>query len=198
MFHRTKTHSRVPQKIAVCGAAHGTGTTTCAIAVTNYLCSKLRRRAAYIEFNGTHQILALASGPDKRSFRYCGMDFFADVTFATLPAIMQKPFEYYILDMGVLNQNTIREFAQCDLCLILGSVCAWNSEAFGSFAGKFNKYYTENPNRFRFLGSLGIKENVTAFRRRYKVPVEIFPYVENPFQLSSVDWRLIEDLLERK
>lgn len=198
MFHRQKTQHPFPQKIAVCGATHGVGTTACAIAVTNYLCSKQRRRAAYVEFNGTHQIFTLAPKPDSPSFRHCGMDLFADVTFATLPAVMQKSFEYYILDMGVLNQNTIREFMHCDLCLILGSVCAWNSEPFGSFVEKLGKYYSEDPDRFRFLGSLGIKEHVTAFRRRYRVPVEIFPYVANPFQLSSTDWRLIEDLLKRK
>lgn len=197
MFHRTKTISPVPQKIAVCGATHQIGTTTCALSITNYLCSKLRRRAAYIEFNGTHEIAALAGSSDVQAFHYCGMDFFADVTFAALPAILQKPFDYYILDMGVLNQNTIREFVQCDLCMILGSICAWNSEPFGAFAQKLNHYYTINPDHFRFLGSLGIKENVAAFRRRYKVPVEIFPYVANPFQLSPMDWRLLDDLLKR-
>lgn len=194
MFCRRKNHPAIVKKIAICGASHHTGVTTYAIALTNYLCNKLRRKGTYLEFNGTHEISSLLPS-EQDYFRYRGMDFYADVTFSKLSTIYQDVYDYYVLDMGVLNSNTIREFVQCDLCIVLGHICAWNMDNYGRVLQQLDHYYKMNPDQFRFLGFLGIKENVTAFCKRYHYPIQSFPYISNPFQLSSSDWHLFQNLV---
>lgn len=171
------------------------GVTTLSIAVTNFLCSKLRREAAYLELNGSPAISALAEKNAGSPFHYYGMNLFPNGTFAQLPEIMGKPYQYFVLDLGVLNYNNYREFLQNDLCLVVGSVCPWKSAYYGAFLQKYFHNKTDCPENVRCLGSLGIKDDLKQFARQYHFPVTSFPYLENPFQLSSVNWHFIETLL---
>lgn len=171
------------------------GATTLSIAITNFLCNKIRKKAAYLELNGTHAISALADQSGSNSFYYYGMNLFPNGTFLQLPEILSQSYDYFVLDLGVLNPNNYREFLQNDLGLVVGSVCPWKSAQYGAFLQKYFHNKTDRPETIRYLGTFGIKEDLKQFAHRYGFPVTSFPYLENPFQLSSVNWHFIETLL---
>ena len=70
----------------------GLGTTHIALALANYICSKLGMKTAYIELNTTNQIHALSQTQGKPSFTYKGIVFYPNTLFTSLPEILQKNY----------------------------------------------------------------------------------------------------------
>ena len=63
-------------------------------------------RTAYVELNGTHEILSLSKTADEKVFTYKNVDFFPHAVMSTLTEILNMRYERVIIDFGILNPNT--------------------------------------------------------------------------------------------
>lgn len=163
--------------------------------MANYLCSKRRFRTAYIEINGTDEISSLADGDDT-PFLCCEVTLYPDATFSRLGEILSHGFQFCILDFGLLHPNNYREFMQCDRGFVIGSIAPWKQDSYARFLKKYFPKKSEYSDHIRYLAALGIKDQVKSFSKRCRIPVTAFPYLEQPFQLSSADWQFFQLLLQ--
>jgi hypothetical protein len=197
MFGFQKVSSVTPQTIAVCGTEHGIGTTHFALSLSNYLCSKYRKRTAYVELNGSNQIRSLSDDPDMDTFFYMDIACYPSSIAEDLNRILAERFSYIILDLGVLTSDTCREFYRCDLKFIIGSVSPWK-------AGRFydtleSLLYNTNPSQDHIviLGNLGIKETLRDFQRFCGCQVYAIPFLQNPFQLTTANCTFFQEMLAK-
>ena len=184
--------------IAICGTSRHMGTTTCALALSNYINNKLGEKAAYIELNGTDEIASLSKKKEKHPFSYYGIAMYPSVTMRNLEKIFSFQFSYFILDMGAWNPNTISPFWRSDLCLIMCSLSLWQMPNFKEFQKKLPDNNMMNQEKVKFLANLGIKEQLAAFSKKSFPDVRCFPYLPEPFRLTPQDWPFFETLLTGK
>lgn len=176
---------------------HGCGTTCISLAVSNFLCSKKRKKTAYIELNTSNQILSLYGKPVEKPFTYMGIRFFPKVTLSQLTTILQKNFDYFILDMGILNANTAYEFSRCHYKFIVGSFSIWKKEKTLNKLEQSLKTTNINREQVVILGNPMIKESLCSGRFKAFSKVISTPFIKNPFQIPSRDFLFYENLLER-
>lgn len=174
------------------------GTTTCALALSNYINNKLGEKAAYIELNGTQEIASLSRKKDQKPFSYYGIAMYPAVTLRNLETIFSFHFSYFILDMGAWNPNTISTFWRSDLCLIMCSLSPWQISNFKEFQKKLPDKNMINQEKLMFLANLGIKEELAAFSKKSFPGVRCFPFLPEPFRLTPEDWPFFEALLAGK
>lgn len=172
------------------------GTTTFALALTNYLCNKLRCKSAYLELNATDEISNLCKDSYRDYFLYCGITIYPNVTFTALSEISSPSYEYLVLDMGIIHPNIYSEYFRNDLCILLGSICPWKSREYYMFLEELKKYNKKYWDKVWCFGSFGIKEHTRLFQKHYHYHLETYPYLENPFRLTSGDWHFYERLIK--
>ena len=71
-------------------------------------------KTAYIELNTSNQIRTICQKKEKPFFTYKGIVFYPNANVTSLSEILHKDYQCFILDMGVLNTYTTREFLRCD------------------------------------------------------------------------------------
>lgn len=163
--------------------------------MSNFLCSKLGRKTAYIELNSTNQIYTLAHGGNLKSFSYFGIDFFPQVSITSLSEVLNKKYDYYILDMGVLNNYTASEFAKCDKQFLVCSFSKWKKT---QTMEKLNQLYQQTyitQERVTLLSNLEETKSTTFPLFKDRIP---FPFIPNPFQLEPNLFHVFHHMLGRK
>lgn len=171
------------------------GVTCICLALSNFIYSRLGRKTAYIELNTTNQIYSLSHGRNKKSFSYLGIDFFPCVTVTSLSEILNKNYDYYILDMGVLNVYTAREFTKCDKQFLVCSLSKWKQQ---QTLEKLNQLFQQTclyPGRVTILDNLQAKKS--TFFSKFENRISI-PFIPNPFQIETNLFCVFHRILERK
>lgn len=130
-------------------------------------------------------------------FTYMGIDFFPNTVFDTLPFIYRLHYDYCVLDFGVLHQNNYPEFVRGDHCLVVGTVSPWNTRQYNDFICHLFTSTTIDQDKVMFLGNLGTKRTPGKWNLKYPALLHSFPYLDNPFQLTSSDWGILKEILEK-
>ena len=146
--------------------------------------------------NATNQIQSLSKKSQAQKFSYLGITFFPNITLMKLSDILQTDFEYFILDMGVLNTYTVSEFNRCHKQFMVGNLCKWKSEKTKKSLEQLMKNTTIHPEYITFLGNPFIKESLNSNLFSSFLRVLPFPYVKNPFQITSEEFSICEVLIE--
>jgi hypothetical protein len=197
MFGFKKVSPSAPQTIAVCGMEHGIGTTHFALSLSNFLCSKFRKRTAYVELNRSNQIHALADDRDAEMFRFMDIVCYPRAIAEDLPRILAERYTYVILDLGVLASETNRDFYRCDLKFIIGSVSPWKSDRFLEVLESLLYHTNVSQEHILIMGNLGSKENLKAFERLSRLSVCAIPVLQNPFQLTTANCTFFQEMLAK-
>lgn len=172
---------------------HGIGTTHISLTLANFICSKLGIKTAYVEFNGTNQINSLRKTQGNRFFSYKGIDFFPNTSVTSLSEILQENYRYLILDMGVLNTYTAKEFFRCDKQFLVCSPGKWRlPQAKEKIEALFKNQNVQN--RVTVIMNLSEEESYfSLFSNAYR---EVsFPYIANPFQIKPSHFHVIDQIL---
>ena len=170
------------------------GTTHIALTLANYLCSKQGMKTAYIELNATNQICALSQKQGNSVFSYKGIVFYPNISVTSLPEILHKNYQYYILDMGVLNTYTVTEFLRSDKPFLICSQSKWR---FAHINEKIEHLfqYEQKKNCIRLIMNLSEQESnfphFSSFCEQFP-----FPYIPNPFRLEPKNFHAISRLLK--
>lgn len=174
---------------------HGFGTTHISLTLANFLCSKLGMKTAYVELNATNQIRSLGNVKGNDFFSYKGIDFFPNISLTSLAEILHYDYQYFILDMGILNTYTLHEFLRCDKYFLVCSPSSWRiAQAKEKVKQLFkNQAY---QNQMTVIMNLSKKESYfSTFLSSYKQIA--FPYIANPFQIEPRHFCVISQILER-
>ena len=152
-------------------------------------------KTAYIELNTSNQINNLVKNQGNKAFCYKGIDFFPNTTVTSLPEILQKKYRYFILDIGILNTYTTKEFLRCDKQFLIGSPSKWKRP---EIEEKIELLFSNlaKQNCFTVIMNLSEKESNLSIFPRYKMVS--FPFIANPFQIETRHFHAISQILERK
>ena len=174
---------------------HGVGVTCICLSLSNFLCSKLGRKTAYIELNLTNQISSLSNGKNLKSFSYFGIDFFPQVSVTSLKEILSKNYDFYVLDMGVLNNYTATEFAKCDKQFLVCSFSKWKkTQTLEKLKQLYQQAYICQEHVILLSNLEEIKSNRFPSSKN-RIP---FPFISNPFQLEPNLFHVFDHMLGRK
>ncbi len=181
--------------IALGSIEHGIGVTHISLALSNFLCNKLGKKTAYIELNATNQICSLAPGTGNTSFTYIGIHVFPCTTFTSLPEILRMEFDYFILDMGVLNTYTAKEFFKFEKQFLVCSLSKWKQK---QTLAKLEQLLKENyiqSGCLVVLSTSNIKESHIPISNRLHLKIGSIPFISNPFQLHPEFFTFLQKLI---
>ncbi len=161
--------------------------------LANYVCSKLGMKTAYIEFNTSNQIRTICQKKEKPFFTYKGIVFYPDTNVTSLSEILHKDYQYFILDMGVLNTYTIREFLRCDKPFLICSPSKWRRSQ--------SKEHLENLFKNLHYQHCKVIMNLCEKESNFSPLLEScehipFPFFQNPFQLETKCFHAIYQILK--
>ena len=171
--------------IALGSIEHGTGVTHLSLTLSNFLCSKQGMKVAYVELNATNQIGSLHPGTENTPFSHMGIMMFPRTTLTSLPEILSMNFDYFILDMGVLNTYTAKEFFKCEKTFLVCSLSKWKRRHTIEKVAHLLSTTNYTQEYVTLLASNGKNESTITISNRLTFKVYSFPFIANPFQLPS-------------
>ena len=175
---------------------HGAGTTSVSLALSHFLCNKQKKKTAYIELNASDEIRFIKGKKQKEPFSYMRIALFPNVTLSSLPTILQMDFEYFILDMGVLNTYTAEQFSHCHKQFIVGSLNSWKRQKTLEKLENLIKNKMIYQDTVTFIRiSTEKKSTLSPFSKPFNKIVDA-PYIPNPFQISFDSFGFYETLLK--
>lgn len=127
-----------------------------------------------------------------------GITFFPEITLSTLPEILQKDFDYFVLDMGILNPYTAYEFSRCHIQYIVGDFSLWKKEKTLHHLEQLIKNSKINQEQVILLENPMIKESIRSEPLKVFSKIIPVPFISNPFQIASKDFVFYESLLGGK
>lgn len=197
MFHFKKIPPVFAQSIAVCGTEHGIGATHFSLALSHFLCNKLRKKTAYVEMNGSGQILCYSNGNDTEKFRYMNLTCYPHAIREDLPGILSARYSYIVFDIGVLTSESYWDFYKCDVKFVIGSISPWKRNRFDELLQSLLYNMNTCQDHVVLLGNLGIKETIKAFEQYHTISVFAIPFLPNPFQLTTANCTFFQELLSK-
>lgn len=94
-------------------------------------------------------------------------------------------FQYFVLDMGVLNVYTANEFAKCETQFLVGSLSKWKRKHTLDNVEKLIFNSNLHPEYFTLLTSGSENESNFSLSLPCSLSALPIPYIPNPFQLHS-------------
>ena len=137
-------------------------------------------KTAYIELNTTNQIKSLSTKDSTDSFVYLGIHMFPSTKVTSLHEILNKEFDYFILDMGVLTNYTASEFSKCQKKFLVCSFCEWKKRI--SLKKVQELFQQTNLNQEELI-LLKTFENKSKDSFLFSMHAKTFPPLPNPFQI---------------
>lgn len=149
-------------------------------------------KTAYIELNTTNQIQSLSAKDSTDSFVYLGIHMFPSAKVTSLQEILNKEFDCFILDMGVLTNYTAMEFSKCQKKFLVCSFCEWKKCI--SLKKIQELFQQTNLNREDLI-LLKTFENKSTDSMFFSMHAKTFPPLANPFQIPVDMFRDLNCLL---
>ncbi len=171
------------------------GVTHISLALSNFLCSKMGKKTAYVEVNASNQIHSLVPGTGNKPFTYMGIFIFPDTTITSLPDVLRMDFDYFILDMGVLNAYTAKEFLKHEKQFLVCSLSKWKRS---QTITKLQHLLSENnvqSGSLTVLSTSSTKESKITVSDGLTFQVHSVPFLPNPFQLHPEIFPFFGELL---
>ena len=161
--------------------------------LANYVCSKLGMKTAYVELNTTNQIHSICQKKEKPSFTYKGIVFYPNTSVTSLSELLHKDYQYFILDMGVLNTYTMHEFLHCNKSFLVCSPSKWRrSQSTENFKKLFENFHYQHCKVI-----MNLCEKESDFSPISNACEHIpFPYFQNPFRLEAKCLHAIYQILK--
>ena len=154
-------------------------------------------KTAYIELNTNNQICSLSLNTKENPFFYMGIKIFPAVNVTSLWDILRMDYDYFVLDMGVLNAYTAKEFAKCHHCFLVCDCSEWKYKYTEEKVEQLFQYTKLSQDHVTVLRNFGIKKSTLPIFSKYHFKIKTFPFIQNPFQLQPVVFKDFKKLLER-
>lgn len=104
-------------------------------------------------------------------------------------------FDYFILDMGVLNVYTAKEFAKCEKQFLVCSLNKWKRKPTIEKISQLLKNTYMHQEDITILGNCSNKESILTLSPSVRFRMIPMPFITNPFQLHSEFFTFFEKIL---
>lgn len=115
---------------------------------------------------------------------------------STLTEILNMRYERVIIDFGILNPNTLKEFMRCDVRIAVCTISKWNRGALNRIIELFNSNKITDSESVKILFNL-VEKKKTINHKHFKYPVVDFPYLEDPFLINTSLFGTLDKISER-
>ncbi len=132
-----------------------------------------------------------------KNFSHYGIDIFPCITVTSLSEIICLNYDFFVLDMGVLNTYTMKEFYKCELRFIVCSLSKWKRHTTEERLEKLFHQTYMNQAQVTVLNNLSMEKSTFSIRSKFTMPIISFPYIPNPFQLKPEVFYVFHQILER-
>ncbi len=186
----TKTHATV----GITGCTPGIGVTHLAVSLCNFCASKLKLRCALLELHARDELSALCSDPgfhvqnaadgERPRFTLHRVDYYPRVRSSEIPSLLNRGYDYLILDMGALDEADVSEFLRCDRKLVYGSLAPWKLRKYEAFFEQFDHQLNLGEG-FCYLVQTGNNETLSLFSREHHIRMQSVPHIDNPFRIDK-------------
>ena len=113
-----------------------------------------------------------------------GITIFPHRTFTSLPEILHMDYDYFILDMGILNTYSAKEFAKYERQFLVCSLNKWKKKKTMDKLTKLLETTCIPPECITILSNCERKESTFQVSQSISFPVLSIPFIQNPFQLA--------------
>lgn len=127
---------------------------------------------------------ALESGQGSLHFKFHGVDYYPHVSDNEIPALLNRGYDYLILDMGSLKEADLSEFLRCDRKLVLGSLAPWKIWTYEEFFRQFDKSVNLGEG-FYYLAQTGTTKKIPQFSKTHHISMSGVPFIKNPFHIEK-------------
>ncbi|WP_022748153.1 hypothetical protein [Lachnobacterium bovis] len=137
-------------------------------------------------------------------FKHLNIDFYPNVLFRDLINIRSKQYNFFIVDMGVLNQNILSEFLRHDVHFVIGYSNKIKASTFNNYIDFILSPYDIEKSSSKsallkntkttLLSNLGLPNDIKSFSKQYHYSLNSIPFFFNPFHLTSAEWKFFQDL----
>lgn len=124
------------------------------------------------------------SGQDYLHFKFHGVDYYPHVSGNEIPALLNRGYDYLILDMGSMKEADLSEFLRCDRKLILGSLAPWKIWTYEEFFRQFDNSVNLGEG-FYYLTQTGTTEDISQFSKTHHISMSGVPFIKNPFRIEK-------------
>ena len=159
--------------------------TSVSLALSNFLCSKAGKKTAYIELNANNEICSLVKNCRIDSFPYMGITIFPHRTFTSLAEILHLDYDYFVLDMGVLNAYSAKEFAKFEKQFLVCSLSKWKRKKTIEKLSMLLETTHIPPEYVTIICNCSEKESKLKVSPTISFSVISVPFIHNPFQLDT-------------
>lgn len=126
-----------------------------------------------------------------------GITFYPCVTVTSLSQILSSNFDYFVLDIGVINAHTEKSFLRCDKRFLVCSLSKWKAQ---KTKEKLEKLFQQNKNymaNVTVLDNLAMKNHLFLSISNLSLHIISFPFIPNPFHLKPDVFHVFHQFLER-
>lgn len=121
------------------------------------------------------------------------VDYYPNVSTDIVPEILDKGYDYLLLDFGILTERTYSEFLRCDRKLVIGSLSPWKEAFYRDFCTNYllKKQWSD----FLCLVLFGEKQDIHRFSGNYHISMKQIPFIRNPFHITQEQFLFLQELL---
>lgn len=124
-----------------------------------------------------------------------GITVFPSTTLTSLSEILRMDFDYFILDMGILNVYTAKEFNKCEKQFLVCSLNKWKRKlTLEKITQLLNNTYMHQE-YITILGNCSNEESKLALSPSVRFRMISMPFITNPFRLHSEFFTFFEKIL---
>lgn len=136
-----------------------------------------------MEVNASNQIRSLVPGTGNAPFTYMGIRVFPYTTITSLPEILCMDYDYFILDMGVLNTYTTKEFLKSEKQFLVCSLSKWKrAQTLSKLEHLLNENNVQSGSLI-VLSTGSNKESQIKISKGLSLQMQPIPFLPNPFQI---------------
>lgn len=107
-------------------------------------------------------------------------------------------FDYFVLDMSILNAFTAEEFSKCDRQFLVCSLSQWKKTHTLEKIEQFIQNNYIDQEYVTVLGNVDQKKSKLTISSNIKCSYYTLPFLENPFQIVTSNFAFFNRLLERR
>ena len=216
IFNIDKKRERSRTTIGIAGCCPGCGVTHLAVALSCFCSSKLRKKTAYLELHERNEISSLFSNENpfscENTFSRGGqialckekqtdasihrrrIDYYPNVACEQVPVLLNRGYEYLILDLGSSQEAKKSEFLRCDIKLVLGSLAPWKVSYYNNFLKEYS-FGDQAGQCILYFVQSGSRKTTTLFSKEHHISVQNIPFIKNPFQIEKELFSFLQNVV---
>lgn len=125
-----------------------------------------------------------ATKAERPHIRLCNVDYYPAVTAEEIPPLLNRGYDFLILDAGTFNEHMLSEFLRCDRKLILGSLAPWKAWKYEACLQKLTDHINLGEG-FDYLVQTGCTKEAASFSKTYHINMQAVPFIKNPFHIEK-------------